>query len=98
MKSFNSTLIAVAALSLTFGSAHAFSPEDGQIVASVYNDLKAAGYSVENFDDLSMGEIMLIKSQMDGGKANPTLINGLLSGDCHGHSVLSHDDIRALTN
>lgn len=80
------------------GAASAFSPDDLQIAAEVYNTLESEGYDVSGFENLSLSQITMIKSELESGKANATLIRGMLNGSCGGSVILDINELRALTN
>ena len=89
--------LVAGALSIASTAAPAFSPDDMQIAAEVYDELRAQGFDVSNFESLTLSQIALLKGELENG-SNAQLINGVLSGACGGSVILSADQLRELMN
>lgn len=97
-KRYLSLYLAAGLLVIGGGTAAAFSPDDLQIAGEVYNQLESQGYDVSNFENLTLSQITMIKSELDSDNVNAGLIRGVLAGSCGGSVILDMNDLRDLTN
>lgn len=89
--------VLVACLALSATGVSALTPEQANAATDVYNQLKSEGYDVTNFDNLTLSQIALIRTQLDKA-GNKQLIQGMLNGVCGGSVMVDVETLKALTN